>query len=902
MKWNINNLFIKLIKRFHPIIFIIILSLVPFYWFSGSSYPAAGSDTGLIFFGHNSLYLFKSYMYVWADLSEAMGSYHAYHVLFLPWIVFMRFLFLLNINGHYREIIIYSLILFFSMYFFYNFTLELFLNIPKNKIIAFIASLFFIFNVQILFFFGGFSFAIYALPFMAASFYFTLKGVRTLNLKYIFYINLLISFVSIIFALIQVVLPIILCLVLFILFYAVVNSKQLNFKNYFKYFFILLLSIVLINSWWIPTFAYSLFREYSIFAKNFNLINYLRDSSHQGNILTYFINPYNSYLLHSLNFSSEWKFLLIYYSNPIIKILNFFFFTIVILSFFVINREAKKNKLILFFYFLFIIILFLILGYNKPFAFIFVEMFKNVPFFSGFVSVYQDFIILLLLSYSILFAIGILYFYEFYVKYISKNKFVLFVILVISYFLCLYPFFIGKAVRIPNQFYSKNKNKYEIANVFVKIPTYYKKISCYFHKDNLRFNILTLPLSWDNNTNFNWNNYYHSADTIWLLYKHRSISSYHYNRYPYVEIIYQLQKNKFYKALELLGLLSIKYVIIQNDEIINSTSSEFNRIYISKKEYPTLLKKAGLKFVKQFGRANIYMVPDKYYINTIYVPDNIIIVNNDNGSSNYFKTSIGRNSTSIVADIAIMPHFNIRSAIFFAMHYKKVKKFGINNNKLRKIIMLVNGKVLTIESNRIQLPTPIIEFKEINPTKYIIIVHNAKKNFPLILNQSYSHYWNLYVEKYPSSLTKHIGIVNAQCPGYLYGDCMGIKRLRYNIQEGNISYIGNRFISKNFNGTIQNDNIPSGRIFQTLFKNPYSDRHHFIANGYANSWLININDIKEMGRHYYKKNKNGTYDFEFIIDFWPQRLFYIGIIISGSTIIIFVLYLIYNAVKKRKTK
>jgi len=107
---------LKFVKRFYPIIFFVTLSILPFFWFSSSPFPAAGSDSGLVFFGYNSGFLLKSYMYVWADLSEALGSYHAYHVLFIPWALFMHFLSFAGINGHYREVAIYALI--FTFYFY----------------------------------------------------------------------------------------------------------------------------------------------------------------------------------------------------------------------------------------------------------------------------------------------------------------------------------------------------------------------------------------------------------------------------------------------------------------------------------------------------------------------------------------------------------------------------------------------------------------------------------------------------------------------------------------------------------------------------------------------------------------------------------------------------------------
>ena len=71
-------------------------------------------------------------------------------------------------------------------------------------------------------------------------------------------------------------------------------------------------------------------------------------------------------------------------------------------------------------------------------------------------------------------------------------------------------------------------------------------------------------------------------------------------------------------------------------------------------------------------------------------------------------------------------------------------------------------------------------------------------------------------------------------------------------------------------------------------------KYHFVADGYSNSWWINLNYIKKLGPRYYKVNKNGTVDFELIIDYWPQRLLYIGLIISGSSLFIIIAYLILN--------
>jgi hypothetical protein len=58
------------------------------------------------------------------------------------------------------------------------------------------------------------------------------------------------------------------------------------------------------------------------------------------------------------------------------------------------------------------------------------------------------------------------------------------------------------------------------------------------------------------------------------------------------------------------------------------------------------------------------------------------------------------------------------------------------------------------------------------------------------------------------------------------------------------------------------------------------NEYHFVANGYANAWYI---------------NKTGTYTIT--LEFWPQKLFYIGSSISITTLILCILYISKNKIK-----
>ena len=146
------------------------------------------------------------------------------------------------------------------------------------------------------------------------------------------------------------------------------------------------------------------------------------------------------------------------------------------------------------------------------------------------------------------------------------------------------------------------------------------------------------------------------------------------------------------------------------------------------------------------------------------------------------------------------------------------------------------------------------------------------------------------------------------------------------------------FISKNFARTIQNNNLPNGEVEETWF---YSDlltqcfgyfqaetknlRNaslmrkkcqrvtsifsgiplvsdlkvflwpellHWKANSFANSWWISPESIKKLlhfgskNNYWYSQNPNGSIDFEMVIEFWPQHLFYWGILFSLAVFVI----------------
>jgi hypothetical protein len=263
-----------------------------------------------------------------------------------------------------------------------------------------------------------------------------------------------------------------------------------------------------------------------------------------------------------------------------------------------------------------------------------------------------------------------------------------------------------------------------------------------------------------------------------------------------------------------------------------------------------------------------------------------------------------------------------RSAVFF------------ENQNPSKNMEFLKGQARITTNEKL----PVIEFKKINPTKYRVRVHSANGKFPLVFSESFHEGWRAYVTQVESEKLK----VKSNLESYriLDGnndDQASKEELEDFIQKGWVSELGDGkekiikhskwnsdnqkeeldyvekynidFVSRNFQDTIQNDNLPKGNIFETWFQKPLPEENHLVANGYANSWVIDVDEVCDPKNNSSNssgascvRNDDGSYDFEMVVEFWPQRLFYIGAGISGLTLLACLLYLGYDWRKKRKLR
>lgn len=174
----------------------------------------------------------------------------------------------------------------------------------------------------------------------------------------------------------------------------------------------------------------------------------------------------------------------------------------------------------------------------------------------------------------------------------------------------------------------------------------------------------------------------------------------------------------------------------------------------------------------------------------------------------------------------------------------------LNNNNYQKIKSFGNNDIYLNKDifKQILSFNNDISFDRKNAKDYLIYIKNIKKDShdSLVFLESFSKYWNLYL----------------------------------------------RPLSENHNGELA-----------YLWKKSIFEDTHQLINQYANSWTIDSDYIKQnFSKEYYKENPDGSIDIELTLYFKPQSYFYLGLIISGTTLVGCMAYLIIGEVKNRKKK
>lgn len=219
----------------------------------------------------------------------------------------------------------------------------------------------------------------------------------------------------------------------------------------------------------------------------------------------------------------------------------------------------------------------------------------------------------------------------------------------------------------------------------------------------------------------------------------------------------------------------------------------------------------------------------------------------------------------------------------------QLAKVDFKNLRIYKIIQPEVALYINKERNKAKTEMPKITFIKINPTKYKIRVEGAKEPYTLVFSESFHRGWKLYLKEIPnnklqitnSNLQKLRGW-GMRMVGKTASKITGVFLKNKGYGEETASY---------FNGDIKERvhkmTFLEPATFETWTEKPIVEDRHYLINNYANSWYITPQDT------------SGKENYELIVEFWPQRLFYMGLFISGTTLISCLGYLGSNYVKKR---
>jgi len=334
---------------------------------------------------------------------------------------------------------------------------------------------------------------------------------------------------------------------------------------------------------------------------------------------------------------------------------------------------------------------------------------------------------------------------------------------------------------------------------------------------------------------------------------------------------------------KILGMYNIRKIMFNR--------SIYPAFGFREKEQSEHLEALFSRSMETWQKGPITLYTNNDYLPHIYVPDRIIIADDDTDTLNYFLSS---------------KEYTLRTAIYFSDQKSSPTRLS------------------RFSGSGSEFAPPVIEYRRISPVKYRVRVHGAEKKFHMVFSEKFDSDWKVFLSP---SFNPQVNLkdVNRDC--VLDGDLehqVSSKELSDYIHRGWISVIGDieekkvrhrkweetsnphqntkscliAFISKNYQGTIQNDNLPEGSAMETWLEKPFiNEADHFKANTFANAWLIDPEKIKKTGQ--FRKHEDGSIDFELVIVYRPERRYLTGFYSSWALLVVGFGFLGMRALRRR---
>lgn len=314
---------------------------------------------------------------------------------------------------------------------------------------------------------------------------------------------------------------------------------------------------------------------------------------------------------------------------------------------------------------------------------------------------------------------------------------------------------------------------------------------------------------------------------------------------------YELNNKYFINEVKNFSIISFPHVGYEEYYwSLNKRDDKFAQIHYFKLYFfnkPTTYNMHAVNLTEKYNKSGIYnFYTDFKFNNNIYeslteLNIKYVLIHKD-------LVDIDRGSKLVNADQ-------------YLNYFKKNEQFKLlESNKYFEFFEIKNYSPTIVGNN--------INYTYVNDTKYIVKVNSLSTQQKISFLQNYNKDWLLIVKKKKDhTKCSVIQIFNK----YNTIECQPRKSL------------------------IQGDE------FSFLHNNSKIIKRHSSSSKFGNYWYINPSNIKStLGEDYYLKNEDGSIDLELVLFFKPQAYFYIGLIISITTLIFLVLFLFYFLLNKNK--
>lgn len=406
-------------------------------------------------------------------------------------------------------------------------------------------------------------------------------------------------------------------------------------------------------------------------------------------------------------------------------------------------------------------------------------LFINIPLFYIFREPWAKFMPIVIFSATVMLVLSLRDF---------KKKYILYGVIVLILLRGL-PFF------TPDFFDYHSKRGYM---PFAKIPSYWKQYEAWTLQ-NRDATILSIPVDY-----FLRNWYKEDVGNI-----NHPLT----RLFGYSPIIYEINNNNFGSMLHyfvqhqnpsIIKVANIDYAFTQADIDTRGHSEK-------SKNFSKLLKNYFQNIPSRSfgGKLFLHRIKPEYFSPLIYIPHRLITTG---GLSSF-------------ANILSNDAYQLDTAVFLKSQ---------NRDKM----YILNDIITRAPTKKVRAA---VQFKKIDPTKYVVTLKNVDGITPLIFNQNYHPDWKIFIHT--------------------------------------------------------RDTSQNGQIIQYFFPQPLSP-NHFTANGYANAWFINPHTICAQYNSC-TRNADGTYSIDIMIEYWPNRLFVLGLMFFSITSIGVLIILFITQLKRK---